>query len=143
VHPTVVVGGVDVVGHRGGLRVLAERRVVVGGARRLHRPQRDALHRRQEDALADEPVGLGGALPEQPLLEAGAEDVGDRLVERPGLALVGEVGRELRDGVGQLVPQHVDGLGEAPEDLAVTVTEDQLGAVPERVVVVLAEVDRD
>ena len=32
--------------------------------------------------LADQPVGVRGGLAEQPLLEAGAEDVGDRLVQR-------------------------------------------------------------
>ena len=35
----------------------------------------------------------------------------------PGLALVGEVGGELRDRVRQLVAEHVDGLGEPVEDL--------------------------
>ena len=90
---------------------------------------------------ADQPVGLVGGLAEQPLLEAGAEDVGDRLVERAGLALVGEAGGVLGDGVGELVAEHVDRLGEPLEDAAVAVAEDQLGAVPERVVVVAAVVD--
>ena len=40
------------------------------------------------------------------------------------------------DGVDQLVAEHVDGLGEPLEDRAVPVAEDQLGAVPEGVVVV-------
>ena len=47
----------------------------------------------------------------------------------------------LGDRVGELVTEHVDGLGEAVEDLAVTVPEHQLGAVPEGVHVVAAVVD--
>ena len=81
VHPTVVVVGVDVLVHRGALRVLAQPGVVVGGARVRHvaeAPGRDAGH---EEPGPDQPVRLIDALREQPLLEAGAEDVADRLVE--------------------------------------------------------------
>ena len=101
VHAAVVVGGVDVVGHRADLGVLADLRVVVRRAGVRHRPQRPAVDAGQEDALADQPVGLVGVLAEVALLDAGAEDVGDRLVQRAGLPLVGEVGRELRDRVAR------------------------------------------
>ena len=90
----------------------------------------------------DQPVGVGGGLSEHPLLHAGAEHVGDRLVERPGLPLVGEPGGLLRERVRQLVAEHVDRLGEPVEDLLVAVAEDELGAVPEGVVVVRAVVHR-
>ena len=56
----------------------------------------------------------------------------------PGLALVDQAGGVLGDRVGELVAEHVDRLGEPVEDLAVAVAEDQLLAVPERVVVVRA-----
>ena len=85
---------------------------------------------------ADQPVARDGVLAEQPLLEAGGEHVGDRLVERARLALVDQPGGPLGDRVRELVAQHVDRLGEPVEDLAVAVAEDQLLAVPERVVVV-------
>ncbi len=88
----------------------------------------------------DQPVGLVGALAEQPLLEAGRDDVGDVLVERAGLVRVHEAGGVLGQRVRQLVAQHVDGLGEPVEDHAVAVAEDELGAVPERVGVVAAVV---
>ena len=57
-------------------------------------------------------------------------------LRRTGLVAVDERGRVLGDRVPELVRQHVDALGEPLEDLAVTVAEDQLGAVPEGVVVV-------
>ena len=100
------------------------------------------MHARQEDALPDQPVGVGRGLREHPLLHADAENVGDRLVERPGLPLVGQAGRLLRERVRQLVAEHVDRLGEPVEDLLVAVAEHELGAVPEGVVVVLAVVHR-
>ena len=137
VHAAVVVGGLDVVGHRPDLGVLADLRVVVRRPGVGHRPQGPTVDAGQEDPLADEPVGGGRVLTEVALLDAGAEDVRDRLVQRTRLALVGQVGRELRDGVRQLVAEHVDRLGEPVEDPAVPVAEDQLGAVPEGVVVVL------
>ena len=56
-----------------------------------------------DDVGADQPVGLAGGLPEVVLLDQRAEDVGDRLVQRAGLAGVGEVGLVLRHAVGQLV----------------------------------------
>ena len=96
----------------------------------------------QEEPGPDQPVRLvDGVLAEQPLLEAGGEDVGDRLVERARLALVDQPGGVLGDRVGELVAEHVDRLGEPVEDLAVAVAEDQLRAVPERVVVVAPVVD--
>ena len=120
------------------LRVLAERRVVVRRAGRGHvaqRPRLDARARRCPAPISQS--ASAGGLAEQPLLEAGGEDVGDRLVERAGLVAVDQPGGVLGDGVGELVAEHVDRLGEPAEDLPVAVAEDQLGAVPERVVVVL------
>ena len=122
----MVVGGVDVVVHVVGLRVLAEHRVVVRRAGVGHVAQRPRLDARQEQPGPDQPVARHGVLAEQPLLEAGREDVGDRLVERPGLALVDQPGGVLGDRVGELVAEHVDRLGEPVEGLAVAVAEDQL-----------------
>ena len=136
----VVVGRLDVVVHGADLRVAPDPRVVVGRARLGHRPQRAALDTGQEDALADQPVGVGGVLAEHALLETGGEDVGDRLVQCTGLTVVLESGGVLGECVAQLVREHVDGLGEPFEDLAVPVAEHQLRAVPERVVVVALEV---
>ncbi len=142
VHAAVVVGGHHEVRHRPDLGVLADLRVVVRRAGVRHRPQRPTVDAGQEDPLPDQPVGGRSVLAEVALLDARPEDVRHRLVQRPGLALVDEVGGELGDRVGQLVAQHVDRLGEPPEDLAVPVAEHQLGAVPEGVVVVLLVVHR-
>ena len=57
--PPLSLVGVDVVVHVRRLRILAEHRIVVGRAGRLHRAQRDALHVRGEQPGADQPVGLG------------------------------------------------------------------------------------
>ena len=142
VHAAVVVGGLDVVGHRRGLGVLAELGVVVGGAGRLHRAQRHPLDLRGEQAGPDQPVGRGGVLAEGLLLDQRPEHVGDALVERARLALVDQRRRVLGDPVGELVADHVDRDGEPVEDGAVAVAEDHLGAVPERVVVATAVVHR-
>ncbi|OEI69054.1 hypothetical protein Cus16_0883 [Curtobacterium sp. ER1/6] len=137
VHPAGVLGRLDVVGHRRRLRVPAEHRVVVGGARGPHRPQRDPVHGVREEALADEPRRLVGGLSGGVLRDERAEDVADRLVERAGLPLVGQVRGVLGDAVRELVPDDVERDGEAPEDLAVPVAEHHAAAVPVRVVVVL------
>ena len=140
VHAAVVVGGVDVAAHVGRLGVLAQAGVVVGGAGRGHRAQGHAVDPGSEQLGADQPVGLVGALAQGALLDEHAEDVGDGLVERPGLVLVVQAGGVLGDPVRELVPDDVDAAGEGQEDDAVTVAEDHLGAVPEGVVVVGAEV---
>ncbi len=142
VHPAVVVLRLDVLVHGGALRVLAQLGVVVRRAGVGHVAQPARRDAGQEQPGADQPVGLVDGLAEQPLLEARAEHVADRLVEGAGLVLVAQPGGVLGDGVGELVPEHVDGLGEAVEDLAVAVAEDQLGAVPEGVHVVVAVVHR-
>ena len=69
----------------------------------------------------------------------GAEDIGEMLVQRARLAVVLEVGGELRDAVHQLVRGDIQGSGKAREDRAVAVAEGHLVAIPERVHVVLAE----
>ena len=107
----------------------------VPGAAMSRSPRASTPGRNRSDA--DQPVRLGRGLPAQPLLEARGEHVGDRLVERARLALVGQPGRVLGQRVRELVADHVDGLGEPVEDLAVAVAEHQLGAVPERVDVAL------
>src|SRR5690606_20558297 len=119
VHAAVVVGGVDVVGHRGRLRVPAEHVVVVGGAGGAQRSQRLALDGGGEQPCPDQPVRLLGGLTGEPLLHQGAEDVGDALVERARLPAVDEPDGQLGDAVRQLVPDDVDGAGEAGEHLAV------------------------
>ena len=110
VDPAVVVGGLDVVVQVADLRVRAELGVVVRRPGCGHVAQRACVDRRHEDALADQPVAVGGLLAEQPLLEAGGEDVGDRLVERAGLAPVDQTCGVLDDGVVELVGEHVDPL---------------------------------
>ena len=96
VHPAVVLGGLDVDGHVADLRVPADHRVVVRGAGLGHRPQRPPAHRRQEEPSPISQSASVGGLPAQPLLDAGGEDVGHRLVQRTGLALVGEARGVLR-----------------------------------------------
>ena len=93
VHAAVVVRGVHEVVHVRRLRVLAEHRVVVRRSRRLHRAQGHPVDVRSEDAGADQPVGLVGGLLRRgrPLLDEGAEDVGERLVESSGLVPVDEI----------------------------------------------------
>ena len=59
VHPAVVRARVDIGVHRVRLRILAEHVVVVRGARSLHGAQRRALDLVREEALADQPAGLG------------------------------------------------------------------------------------
>ena len=140
VHAAVVVDGVDEVAHVPRLRVLAQRRVVVRAAGLGHRPQRTCVNTIVEQARADQPACLVGTVPEHPLQRQRGEHVGDALVERPGLALVGQRGAELGDAMGELVRDDVHRLGEPPEDLAVAVTEHQPAAVPERVGVIAAVV---
>ena len=62
------------------------------------------------------------------------------LVERTRLAPVLETGLVLDHAVPELVADHVQRAGEGEEQLAVAVAEDHPPAVPERVVVLLAEV---
>jgi len=123
-----------------GLRVLAQLRIVVGGARGDHRTQGDALDGRAEDALADQPVRLVDRLLVEPLLVAGAHDVGEALVQRAGLAVVVQTRGVLGDAVRQLVADHVGG-DEGDEDDTVAVAVGHAGAVPEGVVVVATVVD--
>ena len=142
VDPAVVVGGVEVVVHVPDLGIPAQHRVVVRRPRGRHVAQRAGVDAGQEQLGADQPVGLMDVLAEHPLLGAAGEDVGHRLVEGARLVAVDQPGSVLGDGVGQLVAEHVDRLGEPVEDPPVAVAEHQLGAVPERVDVVAAVVDR-
>ena len=140
VHAAVVLERAHVVAHVAGLRVLAEPRVVVGGAGRLHRAQRVALELLAAQVGADQPVRLGGGVAELALLDHDPGDVRHVLVQRAGLALVLERRLVLDHAVAELVADHVERLREAREDLAVAVAEHHPAAVPERVRVLLAVV---
>ena len=109
---------------------------------RLHGSQGRTFHLRREEAFADQPAGFRGGLLPDILLHQGAEDVGHGFVDGAGLVPVGQPGRVLGDAVGQFMADHAERPGEAFEDFAVAVAEDHLLAVPERVVVELAEMDR-
>ena len=128
---TVVGAAFEVVFHVGRLRVFAQARVVIGRAGRLHRAERNALDAFGQKAGADEPIGLVCRLSEFPLLDQGAEDVGERLVERAWLVVISEVGLELGDAVS-----------EPFEDDAVAISINHLRAVPEGVVIVERIMDR-
>ncbi len=129
-------------------------RVVIGVAvilRVRHVAKAGLLARGEVDVLADPPVGAdalpGGADAVRrgrlrgEELGARAEDVGERLVQRPGLVLVDEVRRAVGDPVGELVRRDVEPAAELAEDRAVAVAVDDVGPVPEGVVVVLRIVD--
>ena len=139
-HAAVVFLGLDIILHAGGLRVFTQQRIVVGGAGCRHRAQPLAFDALGEQPGADQPVGFIGGLLQVELLDQRAEDVGQRLVERPGLLVVDQPGFALGHAVRQLVADHVDGDGETVEDLAVAVAEHHLLAVPEGVLVLLAVV---
>lgn len=147
VDAAVVAGGVDVVVHVTGLRVLAEDWVVVGGARFFHGPDADSIDIGREQPLADDPVRLGGGVVEGALFDERAEHVGHGFVQCAGLVGVDEFGFELGDAVGQFVTNDVNGDGEAVEEavvlglVLVTVAVDHLVAVPEGVVVALPVMD--
>src|SRR6478672_1408269 len=81
------------------------------------------------------------ALAQSSLPHQRAEHVRDALVEGTRLATVGQAGGELRDAMGQLVPDDVEADGEAAEVPPVAIAEDHLRAVPEGVVVVAPVVD--
>ena len=106
----VVIRQVHVILHVSGLRVLAEHRIVVGGARIRHVAQRTTLESGREDVGADEPVRLIDRLALRPLLHHRAEHVRHGLVQRSRLAVIGKLRRELRDAVGQLVRDDVDSV---------------------------------
>jgi hypothetical protein len=138
VHAAVVVARVVVVRqvheavHRIGLVVEPVRR-----AGRLQRPQRLALELRRECPFADQPVRLVGGLAEAVLLHEGPEHVRERLVQRPRLLAVAQIGGEVGDPVRELVgdygavARHAAGEEHAAAALAV----DHLGAGPGGVVV--------
>src|SRR5262249_61194827 len=121
--PAVVIGGLIIMLHVGGLWVFAERRVITGGAGRLHRAQRLAMDPRLENARDDQPVGLRCGLlgVGTVLLDHGTKDVGYRFVQRARLSLVGKVGGVAGHAVGQLMAHDIDSDGKALEDLAVAV----------------------
>ena len=116
--------------------------VVVGRTGRLHRPQGHAVDARGPQASADQPVCLRRRLTERPLLNERTEDVRNRLVQRAGLIVVFECRGRTRYAMRQLVAHNVDGNRETVEDRPVAVAEHHLRAVPERVVVLVPEMDR-
>ena len=141
VHAAGVAVRHDVVVHVRGLRILAQVGVVVGRAGVVHVAQRPTVDTGQEQLSADQPVRLCRRLAEGVLLDEHAEDVRDRLVERARLTLVEQPRGVLGDAVRELVADDVEGPGEPVEDDPVTVAEDHLPSIPERVVVPVAVVD--
>ena len=133
-HAAVVVVHAAEVAHVRGLRVLAQELVVVGGAGCFHGADGHAVHAPPEQAGAEEPVRSGRGLLQRVLLDQRAEDVGEVLVERAGLAGVRQARAVLRHAVRQLVRDDVERFGEAREQLAVAVAVEHLPPVPLRVV---------
>ena len=147
VYPAVVLEGVDVIFHVGGLRVLAEDGVVVRRAGRFHRTDARAVDVGGEQTGADDPVCLVGGLPLLILPDQRAEDIGHGFVQCTGLVGVVEIGFILGDAVCEFVPDHVERFGEAVEEalfgrqVFVAVAVDHLRAVPKGVVVSFQVVD--
>ena len=142
VHAAVVAPGRDVVLHVARLRVLADGRVVVRGARVDHAAQRDAVDGGLPDAVADEPVALSGRQTLHAHLDHLTEHVGHVLVQRAGLAVVLEVRNELGHAVRDLVAANVEQHEGRERAAQARTTVGHLGAVPERVLVATAVVDR-
>jgi hypothetical protein len=139
VHATIVGRRVDEVLHVGRLPVTTDLGVVVGGAGVAHVAQSATLDALGEDARADQPAVLVDAELEDPLAQTHAEDVGEALVERAGLAVVLQAAGVLGDAVEHLVPDHIE-QDERREDDTVTVAVRHLAGVPEGVVVALTVV---
>src|SRR6185437_3438596 len=95
----------------------------------------DAMNAGGEQSLADQPVGLVGALPARILLDERAEHVGNRFVQRAGLAEIDKVRLVAGHPVRELVRDDIERDREAVEKITVTVAEHHLPAVPERVIV--------
>ena len=139
VHAAVVRPAFVLVLHVRRLAILAELRIVVGGARFDHAAQRLALHLIGEETRADEPVVRRRRDVVAELVDQNADHVREVLVERAALVLVFQTGGVVRHAVSHLVTDDRadDELG---EDDAVTVAVDHLSLVEERVVVALAVV---
>ena len=88
---------------------------------------------RLASSLDSDGAGVRERLAGDPLLDEGGEHVGHALVERTGLAPVGQTCAELGDAVGELVGEDVDGSGERPEHYTVAVSEHEPRTVPEGV----------
>ena len=97
----------------------------------------------QVHILADEPVRGCSAVEAVRVgveLGAAAQNVGEGLVECAGLVLVDQVGRAVGDPVGCFMGHHVEGTAQLAEHAAIAVAVDEVGPVPEGVVVVPAVV---
>ena len=134
----MVIVGADVIPHMRRLRVVADIRIGIGGARVGHVAQSPPLEIRPENAGADQPVGLIRGLVQGPLLYERAEHIRHGFVQRAGLILIAELGRKLRDAVRQLMGDDFDRAGEIAENLSVAIAVDHLLAVPKGIVVILA-----
>src|SRR4051794_6611481 len=83
-----------------------------------------------------------GFLLERVLLDKRSENIRQGFVERARLIGIVECGLLRSNAVRKLMADHIERYGEAVEQLAVSVAEHHLFAVPERIVVIDAEVDR-
>src|SRR5262249_12043949 len=95
VHAAVVGCGLHVVTHVGRLWVLpAKERIVIGGAWRLHRSERDTVYPRSEQPGTDQPICLCRSLLGRfgELLYHLPKAVRDRLGDGSRLIMVREVG---------------------------------------------------
>src|ERR1043165_60975 len=104
-----------------GLRILAEMRIVVSSAGIFHRPERDALDAFGKKTFADEPIRFRRGLLFLPLFDHRAEYVGERFVQRAGLALINKTGLVLRDAMGEFVTDDVEAFRETLEYDAVAI----------------------
>ncbi len=121
------------------LTILADLRVVIGGARIEHVAQSTSLDGGSEDARSDQPAVLVDRELLDPLTQTDAEDVREALVERTRLAVVFEPAGMLGDAVEHLVTDDIE-QNEGGEDNAITVAVSHLAGVPEGVVVIGAVV---
>ena len=107
------------------LIVTYKTRIIVGSSRRLHVAQSNTLDVRKQASFTDQPVCVGGVLVLNLLLDHDAEDIGDVLVQSPGLSLVVQGACVFRDGMSHLVANDIDALGEVVEEV-VAISEDHL-----------------
>ena len=140
-YASVVRLGVHVLGHVIRLRIAPQDRIVIGGPRRRHRPQRLAIHLIRQQTRADEPVGVRRRLIVFVLLDHRPKHVRNRFIEGAGLPHVNELRRAPRNAMCKFVSDHVQGNREAVEQLAVPIAEHHLVPIPERIVVGVVVVD--
>jgi len=142
-HPAVVTPQMDVVAHVRDLRIAtAQRGVVVRIARRAQRAQPHRGDVLGEQLRPDQPIRLIHGLTGGMLLHERPEHVGERLGQRSRLAPVNEVPLAMQHAVRELVTRDVDRRRVAGDHDPVAVTVHHLRAVPERIVVLIAIMNR-